>query len=154
MILYLIRHAHAIDGEIDATRPLSPRGEQQVRALADFLRGTDAFQPQEIWHSSLLRARQTAELLARRLKLSAPLTLMPDLEPEADPRAVARRLNATSRVVAVVGHEPHLSTLASLLVAGRMDPPAVLMKKCAALALDGAAGLWMVRWHVSPELLR
>ena len=154
MMLYLIRHAHAIDAEVDATRPLSPRGEQQVRALADFLRGTDAFQPQEIWHSSLARARQTAELLARRLKLVAPLALMPDLEPEADPRAVARRIKATSRVVAVVGHEPHLSALASLLVVGKTEPPVILMKKCAVLALDGAGNTWIVRWHVSPELLR
>ena len=153
-MLYLIRHAHAIEAEVDATRPLSPRGELQVRALADFLRKTDTFQPQEIWHSSLTRARQTAELLGRGLKLGAPLALMPDLEPEADPRAVARRIKATSRSVAVVGHEPHLSALASLLVAGRVDPPAFLMKKCAALALDGGGGLWMVRWHISPELLR
>lgn len=153
-MLYLIRHAHAIDAEVDATRPLSPRGEQQVRALADFLRKTDAFQPQEIWHSPLTRARQTAELLVRGLKLSTPLALMPDLEPEADPRAVARRIKATSRSVAVVGHEPHLSALASLLVAGRIDPPAFVMKKCAGLALDGAGELWMVRWHISPELVR
>lgn len=153
-MLYLVRHAHAIDAEEDATRPLSPRGEQQVRALAAFFRTADAFQPQEIWHSSLTRARQTAELLARGLKVAAPVTLMPELEPEADPRAVARRIKATSRSVAVVGHEPHLSALASLLVVGRIDPPAFLMKKCAALALDGGEELWMVRWHVSPELLR
>ena len=154
MRTYLLRHAHAIDGEVDATRPLSPRGEQQVRALADFLRGTDAFQPEEVWHSSLTRARQTAELLVQRMKLPAPLALMPDLEPEADPRAVARRIKATPRAVVVVGHEPHLSALASLLVAGRTEPPSFLMKKCALLALEGAGAGWIVRWHVSPELLR
>lgn len=153
MLIYLIRHADARDAEQDELRPLSPRGEQQVRALADFLRRNDAFRPDEIWHSSLLRARQTAELLVKRLAVPAPLRLMPDLEPAADPRAVARRIKATPRSVAVVGHEPHLSALASLLVTGKAEPPAFLMKKCAALALDGAETQWQARWHLSPELL-
>ena len=155
MQVYVIRHAHAIDSEDDSRRPLSPRGEQQVRALADFLRRSGAFQPEEIWHSSLVRSRQTAELLVHRLKLAAPLTLMPDLQPEDDPRAVVRRIHATKHVgaIAIVGHEPHLSALASLLVVGRAEPPSFVMKKCAALALEGAASHWQVRWHVSPEVI-
>jgi phosphohistidine phosphatase len=153
MVTYLVRHAHALDANTDAERQLSARGELQVRTLAEFLRRSHEFQPTEIWHSSLVRARQTAELLAGRLKLAAPLTLMPDLEPEADPRAVARRIKATSRAVAIFGHEPHLSALASLLVAGRTEPAAFTMKKCAALALEGAGDHWVARWHVSPDLL-
>ena len=78
---------------------------------------------------------------------------MPDLEPDADPRAAARRLKASTRPVAVVGHEPHLSALASLLVAGKTEPPVFVMKKCAVLALEGTGAYWMVRWHVSPEVL-
>jgi phosphohistidine phosphatase len=153
MHVTLIRHAHAVDVEPDAARPLSKRGELQVRALADFLRRSGVFQPEEIWHSPLVRARQTAEQLVGRLRLTAPLALMPDLEPEADPRAVARRIKASSHAVAIVGHEPHLSALASLLVAGRMDAPVFVMKKCTALALEGAGSHWMVRWQVSPDLL-
>jgi phosphohistidine phosphatase len=153
-MLYLVRHADAIDAEHDALRPLSARGEQQVRALAEFLRGPEVFQPSHVWHSSLVRARQTAELLVRHMRLAAPLNLMPDLEPEADPRAVARRIKATVHSVAVVGHEPHLGALASLLVTGKAEPVVFLMKKCAVLALDGAGEHWRVRWHVSPELLK
>lgn len=153
-MLYLIRHADALDADVDEARPLSRRGELQVRALADFLAGKEVFRPEEIWHSSLVRARQTAELLARRLQLRTPLRLMPDLEPEADPRAVARRIKVLPRPIAVVGHEPHLSALATLLVVGHAEPPSFLMKKCAALALDGGGDFWSVRWHVSPELLR
>jgi phosphohistidine phosphatase len=153
MQLYLIRHAHAVDAEQDPARPLSSRGHEQVRALAAFLKRAKVFQPEEIWHSSLLRSRETAEGLVQRLQLGAPLTLMPDLEPEDDPRAVARRIRATARPLAIVGHEPHLSALASLLVVGRAEPAHFAMKKCAALALEGAAAHWIVRWHVSPELL-
>jgi phosphohistidine phosphatase len=92
-------------------------------------------------------------LLARRLRPAATLTLMPDLEPEANPRAAARRIKAATGALAIVGHEPHLSALATLLVAGKMEPPAFVMKKCSALALEGVGGFWSVRWHVSPDLL-
>jgi phosphohistidine phosphatase len=153
MHVYLIRHAHAVDADEDPERPLSKRGQQQATALATFLLRSQIFQPAEIWHSSLLRSRQTADLLAQRMRLAAPRTLMPDLEPEDDPRAVARRIKATAHALAVVGHEPHLSALATLLVAGKTEPATFVMKKCSALALEGIGTHWMVRWHVSPDLI-
>ena len=154
--LHLVRHAHAVDAADDgddAARPLSPKGREQVRRLGRFLREANAFQPEEIWHSPLVRAQESAVLLRRHLRLKTPLVLMPGLEPEDDPRAVARRLRTATRSVAIVGHEPHLSALASLLVCERAAPPAFVMKKCAALTLEGTGRFWMVRWHVSPELL-
>ncbi len=153
MHVHLIRHAHAVDPTENPARPLSARGELQVKNLAAFLARSGLFQPAEFWHSPLVRSRQTAELLAARLRLAAPLTLMPDLEPEDDPRAVARRIKASAHPLAIVGHEPHLSALASLLVTGRAEAPVFLMKKCAVLALDGAGAHWMVRWHISPDLI-
>ena len=53
----------------------------------------------------------------------------------------------------LVGHEPHLSGLASLLVTGRTAPPRFLFKKCALLRLDREGDGWTVRWHVSPEVV-
>jgi phosphohistidine phosphatase len=153
MLIYLIRHADALDGVDDAARPLSVRGEQQLRVLADFLQRARTFVPDEVWHSPLVRARQTAELLAGYCDLITPLRLMPDLRPEDDPRAVARRLKVNTRSVAVVGHEPHLSALATLLVVGKTEPVSFVMKKGAVLALERSAEHWMARWHVSPGLL-
>ena len=152
MRVYLIRHAHAIEADEDATRPLSRRGLGQVRDLARFLKPEGVFAPAEIWHSPLVRSRQTAELLARHLRLETPLKLVPDLEPEDDPQRAARRLRAARHAVAVVGHEPHLSALASLLVAGKPSPPVFVMKKSAVLALEGVGPYWMVRWLWSPKL--
>ena len=153
MDLYLIRHAHAVDATEDSERPLSRRGQDQVVALAAFLKRSSEFRPVEVWHSPLLRSRQTAELLTRRLRLEVPHMLMPDLEPEDDPRAAARRLKAANRALALVGHEPHLSALATLLVTGKLGPPVFVMKKCSALALEGEGSFWSVRWHLSPSLL-
>ena len=153
MRLFLIRHAHAVDAHEDPVRPLSRRGLGQVRALARFLRGTGEFDPTEIGHSSLARSQETAARLARRLKLGVPLAVSDDLRPEADPRKAARRVvAAASDVLAVVGHEPHLSALASLLLAGRPAPPMVAMKKAAVLALERTGRDWQVRWHWHPGL--
>ena len=151
--LWLVRHAHAREADDDAARPLSQRGCRQVRTLAKFLATSRPVQPAEIWHSPLLRARQTAQLLTKFLRLAAPLIETAGLAPFDDPRIVARRINPLRRDVAIVGHEPHLSALASLLVAGSAAPPAFALKKCAVLALERAPASWVVRWQVSPELL-
>lgn len=152
MHLYLIRHAHALDGADDLARPLSPKGAKQVRALARRLRACDAFEADEIWHSPLRRAEETAVLLAQRLKSEARLASVGGLRPEDAANSILKRLDALRHPVAVVGHEPHLSALASLLVAGKAAPPRFVLKKCAALRLDRADGVWAVRWHISPEL--
>jgi phosphohistidine phosphatase len=153
MKLYLIRHAHAVDASEDPARPLSRRGREQVVALATFLKQAGVFEPAEFWHSSLVRSRETAALLAEQMRLEAPASQEPGLEPEDDPRAIARRVLTMRRATAIVGHEPHLSGLATLLVAGKMGLPVFIMKKCSALALEGEGSHWSVRWHVSPELM-
>lgn len=148
---YLIRHAHAIDLEPDSARPLSAKGRSQVGRLGAFLQATKAFAPDEIWHSSLWRARETAGLLAAASQFSGPIREVAGLEPEADPAIMARKLADSRRSIAVVGHEPHLGVLASHLLA-QPARPVVQMKKCAALAVDGGGAHWVVSWHLVPEL--
>ena len=152
MHLYLIRHAHALDGDNDAARPLSPKGRKQVRQLAGLLQDADAFEAGEIWHSSLRRAHETAGLLAKKLKRGVRLKEVAGLAPDDAVDRIAAKLGDLRRPVAVVGHEPHLSALASLLVTGRAAPPRFTLKKCSALRLDRANGGWSVRWLVAPEL--
>lgn len=153
MHLYLIRHAHAEDGRPDQARPLSRKGRAQIRRLARFLRTASALDVAEIWHSPLVRSRETAAELRRRLKSRAPLTEISGLKPEDDPAVTARRLGAVNRPVAIVGHDPHLSALASLLVGGPAEPAGFRLKKGAALRLDRSGGGWSARWLVTPELL-
>ena len=101
----------------------------------------------------LARSRETAELLVKHLRLKVPLMLVPGLEPDDDAAAMAARLKACAHPLAIVGHEPQLGALATLLITGRMEPVKFTMKKCAALALEGIGQNWSVRWHISPELL-
>lgn len=154
MLLYLIRHADAVDAVPDAARALSPHGRHQVALLAEFLRRTRAFQPVEFWHSPLVRARETAQRLTHELGVAIPLREVGHITPDDDPRALVETLAALSHPVALVGHEPYLSALASLLVAGATHPVVFAMKKGATLALERGGARWTVRWHVEPELLK
>ncbi len=149
---YLIRHADAVDLTPDAFRPLSGKGRTQVGRLSEFLRGNEVFAPDEIWHSSLLRAKETAVIIAQVLRFKGPVREVVALEPEADPDVIARQLAGSTRSIAVVGHEPHLGVLASVLITGQGARPVVHMKKCGALAIEGGGAYWQVDWHLVPEL--
>ena len=153
MHLYLIRHAHALDGDDDAARPLSAKGRKQCRKLGQFLREARAFEADEIWHSPLRRSRDTSALLAKHVKTKVKLTAVSGLLPDDPADSIIAKLLAARRTVAVVGHEPHLSALASLLVAGEAAPQRFIFKKGAALRLDRVGAGWAVRWQVSPELI-
>jgi phosphohistidine phosphatase len=152
-MLLLIRHAHALQGTDDAARPLSKRGQKQIRLIARFLKATGSFDAKEVWHSPLVRSRDTAEKLVERIGARSKLIETAGLQPDDDPALVAQRLHRVRRSVAVVGHEPHLSALATLLVTGNAQPAIVKLKKCSVLALDRAGdGRWTIHWLISPRL--
>ncbi len=151
MLIYLIRHAHAVKGTEDAGRRLSKKGRGQVIKVAAFLRQGHLLGAREFWHSPLVRSRETAEQLVRRLKVRAKLVEVGGLEPEADPAVLARRLQRWRRSVAVVGHEPHLGALAALLLSGGTRAPFVVFRKCAVLTLERTGERWLLRWQISPE---
>jgi phosphohistidine phosphatase len=87
----------------------------------------------------------------------------PGLLPEDDPAEFAERLalHPRDRELAIVGHEPHLSALATLLVRGKASPVLFTLRKSAVLALEPTRGThaktghprWRVRWQIAPELL-
>ena len=153
MTLHLIRHAHAVAAGENPLRPLSPRGRTQVAQLAAFFRANGRLRPVEIWHSRLVRSRETAVLLAQGLDFSGPLVETAGLEPEDDPRAILGRVTGAPDGLAIVGHEPHLNALACLLMHGVDGPPRFELKKGACLALERDEGKWQVRWLLDPELI-
>lgn len=153
MRIFLVRHAHALDGKDDEVRPLSAKGRKQIRQVAAFFRDNGRLDAREFWHSPLVRARDTAQGLVRELGQRAKRVEVAGLRPEDKPAVFAKRLNAVRRSVAVVGHEPHLSALASLLVAGRARPVLFEFKKCAVVCLEKTGRHWVVRWQVAPGLL-
>jgi len=153
MKFYLIRHAHAEDDPDDTIRPLSSRGKKQVRSLARFLARSGDFTPDEVWTSPLQRADETAGRLLELLGATTKVIPVQALTTTAGVDELAQRLADSRRSLALVGHEPHLSALASLLITGRASPTRFQLKKGAVLALERTGSSWTVCWQVYPDLL-
>ena len=151
MQIYLIRHAHAMKGEDDAARTLSPKGRKQIKGMAAFLRRGGLLQAAEFWHSPLVRSRDTATLLIKGLGVRVKQVEVSGIGPEADPAVMVRRLKKVRRPVAVVGHEPHLSGLAAHLLTEGDCHPVIIFKKCAVATLERSGKHWVLRWLVSPD---
>ena len=113
MDLLLWRHAEAEDGEDDLKRRLTPRGEKQARTMAAWIRD---HQPRDlrIIVSPAIRTQQTVEAL--KLPFETQRKIGPD--------ACVSELIAASGwplaggAVLIVGHQPSLGRMASLLLAG------------------------------------
>jgi phosphohistidine phosphatase len=133
--LYLLRHGIAVDPgspgyENDSERPLIPKGERRLRDAAAAMKKMD-LSFDLILSSSFTRAKQTAEIVASELKLKKQLEFSDDLVPAGSSKALIQKLNGWEPVpenVLLVGHEPSLSRLISLLVSGGTDA-AIEMKK-------------------------
>jgi phosphohistidine phosphatase len=142
MILYLVRHAEAIERSAttpDASRYLTTKGRLSFREIARRARKVGAA-PDVIFTSPLLRSVQTAEILAERLKHQGPVIVVKELSPGFDLRALRALLSraGSPAEAAFVGHEPDLGLLAAVLMA---VPGGVPLRKGAVLALevDGSA---------------
>lgn len=152
-LLYLVRHAHALDDPNDAARRLSSRGRAEVMRLARWLQPSGAFEPTRVWYSPLVRAHETADLLLSELGVAARRAERTELEPEANPQLMAKAIAGETKPLALFGHEPHLSALASLLVAGSAEPVVFTFRKATMLALEPVGhSRWSVRWQLSPDL--
>jgi phosphohistidine phosphatase len=161
--IYLVRHAIAEQRDVlrwpdDSQRPLTAEGAQRFRRAA---RGLRRIVPSvELVRSSpYIRAWQTAELLHEEAGWPAPLVCAPLAGHSATAEALdALRLHADRRSVALVGHEPNLSWLASLLLAGDESVIGLELKKGAVALLELTSpptpGSAVLRWSVSPKILR
>lgn len=160
MELYLVRHGVALREEQDPQRPLSEAGAETVRRLGTFLGRSRAVSVSEVRHSGKLRARQTAEVIARSCGIAAPLRATPDLEPLADVSGLVAELERTEENLMLVGHLPHLSRLASALIGASPDLEAFDFEAGAVLCLravpnragTGQGRAWVVAWMLAPRL--
>lgn len=163
MNLYLLRHAIAADRDAstfpnDRDRPLTPEGRARL------LKVVRAMKAMKLRFSLILtspyrRARQTAEIVADELKLARCLRSCDELAADARPTDFVRWLakrRPQPRDVLVVGHEPFLSELVSLLLAGA--PPLSFAFKKAGLCKLTVERLVPARcatldWLLPPKLM-
>ncbi len=163
MKLYALRHADAADHDDprfdnDADRPLTIKGVRRAKLLAHALRQWE-ITFDAILSSPLVRTRETAEIVMRGLRLQGKLELTEHLAPSGDVEKLLNRLNTlrpAPKNALLVGHEPYLSNLISLLCAG--GPNLALTLKKGGLCRMEVAQLHSARcahleWLLAPRLL-
>jgi phosphohistidine phosphatase len=157
VICYFVRHGTAVDGAqwsgTDYDRPLTEKGRDKMERVADRLEDLE-IEADAIVTSPLLRAKQTAEILAEALDLEESLVEDERLGGEFDSQRLAGILadRAGASAVVLVGHEPSMSAVIGDLIGGaRMD-----FKKGAIACVDvsDASAPWGVLvWMAAPKIL-
>ena len=164
MKLYFLRHgiavAHGAPGfRHDSERPLTPQGERGMKRIAAGIQALEVT-PGVILSSPYVRARRTAEIVASTLGISKDLKLSKNLAADADPADLVKELKADYAAcpgVMLVGHEPYLSGLISVLAAGNADPILVFKKgSLCRLTVDNLAygRCATLDWLLTPRQLK
>lgn len=163
MQIYLMRHGIAVTGDStnvssDEERPLTPKGTKRTRQA---VKGLTRLGPSidKVLSSPLLRARQTADIVAEGLRLKDPVEEILELAPAGDLAKLLDRLAAYKECegVLLVGHQPSLGNVASLLLSGSKELQIDFKKSgicCITLEISLAPGNSILNWMLAPKHLR
>jgi phosphohistidine phosphatase SixA len=118
--VFLVRHAEAAPGEPDELRPLTAAGKDAARRLGEQLASAH---PAAVVSSPLLRARETADLIARACKIEA--TADESLAPGATSEGLRDATRDKGDTVVAIGHQPDCSDIVLELTGREVSfPPA------------------------------
>lgn len=157
--LYIVRHAIAeARGEAypdDTARPLSSKGIAKFKKVVAGLDSLDV-SIEQILSSPLVRARQTADILAEHLRGRPVVVETHALTPVASYQDLLVELEQCTRFssIALVGHEPSIGEMTGRLLGSRAP---VEFKKGAVCRIDvdtlppGSPG--RLRWFATPKML-
>ena len=158
--LYLVRHAIAAErGDEwpdDSKRPLTERGiarfKEVVKGLCELDVAVD-----EVFTSPLIRAKQTADVLAAGISGKPSVKLLDALAPGHTSAQVMSQLAkaAKRRRIVLVGHEPDLGELSAHLLGAQRAVP---FKKGGVCRIDveslTSRRAGSLIWFATPKMLR
>lgn len=163
MNLYLMRHGAALaaadtQAASDFGRPLNHKGVKRLRRAGRGLRRLE-IRFDAILTSPLLRARQTAEIIAARIDQESIVEELAELSPDG---SVERLLSVLARYrdrqhVLLVGHEPLLSkTIETLLGSGQELAVELGKGSLCRIEVDDLppTGRATLHWLLAPKHLR
>jgi phosphohistidine phosphatase len=155
MELFLIRHAHAVDGDgmRDDDRPLSRDGRKQAIDVGGAL-ARQKVRFARMIVSPLVRAVETAELVAVTMGFDGGLEVHDALRPDGSWKQLLREIlqdHGGTEPLALVGHEPTIGHYLSKL----LHQKGLSMAKGAVVRLDwhDAETPAGVVWTLSPKRL-
>ncbi|MDB5108632.1 MAG: phosphohistidine phosphatase, SixA [Candidatus Binatus sp.] len=162
MMLYILRHAAAEEASSsgdDGARKLTERAKVKLLGAAAGLRAMDV-RFDAILTSPLVRATETAEIVASAYSNTPPPQVLPALATgvPASEAVAALRPYAKNDDVMIVGHEPQLTSIASIMLSGSTEVVRFKLKTAACIAIDLPArfdrGGGELRWMLTHKQLR
>lgn len=160
--LFLIRHGIAAQrsssiASEDTQRPLTAKGRKRVARIAESLHRL-GYEVDWIVTSPLVRAAETAEIVAKSSRPSVPRDVCAALSPGGSPEDLWSFLasNPQHKRIMLVGHEPDLSELAALLIgAGAQANLGFKKGGCCLIRCDSppSRARGQLVWWLTPRLL-
>lgn len=142
MQLYLLQHGECEKKEIDVKRPLTNKGEVGIQELSKLLRNSKITL---IYCSTKLRAKQTAEIIAK----GARVKQRKDILPNDSIMPIVKEIKSVKEDLMIVGHLPFLSKLASRLLIGKQNKKIVSFVPGALLHLKQCDKGWAIEQFIS-----
>jgi phosphohistidine phosphatase len=145
--VFLIRHAMAVNASVEVRGPqrhLTELGREQARALGDRLRWHDC-EPTHIWSSPLVRAMQTAELVAASVHATCAIETVAGLAPGNEPGAIVEALAKLpdDAMVMLFGHQPLIAMIGGVLTSTADFP---MIERAEAVRIHGGRVRWRFAW--------
>jgi phosphohistidine phosphatase len=164
MILFVLRHGLAEEAAAggDAARHLTDVGRERLQKAAEGMLAL-GIELDTILTSPLARAAETAEIVAGAYQNRPTPRVLKELSTGIAPAdaitALALARSVRDESVMIVGHEPQLSALISLLLTGQPDGMHLRLRKgaCVALGIPGKrieSGAAELLWMMSQRQLR
>ena len=116
MKLFLVRHTQALPKAEDPARHLTREGKIYALEVGKFLKNHLHPKIAAIYHSHKMRAQETAHLIWNELQTPTKIEEVEGLLPNDPPNIWLENLRSIDEDTMLVGHLPHLNTLASLLL--------------------------------------
>jgi phosphohistidine phosphatase len=159
MEIYFLRHANAgnpkINREKDEKRPLDEMGIEQSHVMGRALASLGV-KPEVILSSPLVRARETASIVAEEIGHREKIVLDDAMRPDADYADFQQLLARykSPNTIMVVGHNPSETEFLNRLVTGKTSE-AIELKKGAIARVDYEPGKPPVlKWTMPPKVVR
>ncbi len=152
-----MRHGDALPvADNDASRPLSSLGEHQSVLVGTVMKQL-GISVDILFCSPLERARQTAGKIQEIIPVQK-FILTDHLTPASDHRNIFNTLQSfQSEHIMCVGHEPHLSTMVSMLISGSRNARIEIAKAslaCLEVSRPVSPGSGVMKWLFTPETIQ
>ncbi len=148
MYLYLVRHGNASD--FVHKNPLSEKGIAEIKSIASLISHKN-IKVKAIYHSSKLRAEQTAKLLSKTINSELGIVKKDGLLPLDDISYICNFISKNNDDIMFVGHLPYMNKLASSLTGLVENDNNIQFSTGTIICLKKNMSLWDVQWVVRPK---